>query len=131
MSLHQHAKIFDLKILPADWLRAFWPISLESNFSQMLILYRNIANNINFNHIPNAEIQSQEILMIKFFNNFKTKYLRQNFFLKKSGCHAHGFPTPWSNSKKMPRNQDGRMAGQTDPISQDPCNSAGGLKRNN
>ena len=82
MSLHQHAKIFDLKILPADWLRAFWPISLESNFSQMLILYRNIANNINFNHIPNAEIQSQEILMIKFFNNFKTTYLRQNFFSK-------------------------------------------------
>ena len=83
MSLHQHAKIFDLKILPADWLRAFWPISLESNFSQMLILYRNIANNINFNHIPNAEIQSQEILMIKFFNNFKTTYLRQNFFFLK------------------------------------------------
>ena len=27
-------EIVDLKILQSDWLRAFWPISQEQNFSQ-------------------------------------------------------------------------------------------------
>ena len=46
VNLHQHAKneavssicsgeIVDLKILQSDWLRAFWPISHEQDFSQI------------------------------------------------------------------------------------------------
>ena len=42
VNLHQHAKneavsstCFDLKILQSDWLRAFWFISQEQNFSQI------------------------------------------------------------------------------------------------
>ena len=46
VSLSQHAKneavslicseeIFDLKILQSNWLRRFWPISQEQNFSQI------------------------------------------------------------------------------------------------
>ena len=46
VNLDQHAKneavssicsgeIVDLKILQSDWLRAFWPISHEQDFSQI------------------------------------------------------------------------------------------------
>ena len=61
MNLHQRDKneavssicsgeILDLKILQSDWLRAFWPISQEQDFSQIWDLCRNIANNINFHY---------------------------------------------------------------------------------
>ena len=37
-----------LKILQSDWLRTFWAISQEQNFSQIWALCRNAANNIHF-----------------------------------------------------------------------------------
>ena len=59
MNLYQHIKnkailyvcyrdMVDLKILQFDWPRAFWPRSQELGFSQIIMLCRNTANNINF-----------------------------------------------------------------------------------
>ena len=53
MDLYQHKQIqvvssccssdiFDLEILQSDWLRAFWLISEEPDFSEIWDLYRNI-----------------------------------------------------------------------------------------
>ena len=60
ISIYQHAKkyafslffsrdIVDLDIVDiVDWLRAFWPISEESDFSQIWDLCKKTENNINF-----------------------------------------------------------------------------------
>ena len=59
MNMYQHAKnhaissfcckdLIDLKILQSDWLRTFWFISQETDFSQVWDLYKNTTNNINF-----------------------------------------------------------------------------------
>ena len=69
---YQHAKnqaissicfgdIVDTKILQSDWLRAFWPISPEQDFSQIWDLCRNTANNINFRYRTNSVKNSQQI----------------------------------------------------------------------
>ena len=42
--LFHYRDIFDLKIMQSDWPRAFWSISQETDFSQILHLYSNIAN---------------------------------------------------------------------------------------
>ena len=66
MNLHQYAKnqafssfcsrdIVSLKILQSDWLRAFWPISQEPDFSQVWDLCKNTANIIKFLYRPNSE----------------------------------------------------------------------------
>ena len=47
--------MLDLKILQLEWLRAFWPIFLEQNFSQTEDLYRNTVNNTNFHYKTDAE----------------------------------------------------------------------------
>ena len=65
MNLYQHAKnqaislicsgdMVDWKILQFDWLRTFWPISQESEFSQISDLCRNTANNIDFHYRTNS-----------------------------------------------------------------------------
>ena len=41
-------------MLQSDWLRKFWPISQEPEFSQIWDLCRNIANNINFHYRTNS-----------------------------------------------------------------------------
>ena len=46
--------IVNLKILQSDWSRAFWPISLEPDFSQAWDLCKNTAN-IKFLYRPNSE----------------------------------------------------------------------------
>ena len=48
-----YGDMFDFKILQSDWPKAFWPISLEPNFSKILDLCWNIAYNINFHYRPN------------------------------------------------------------------------------
>ena len=68
MNLYQHAKnqlipsvhswdqiysicpgeIVHLKTIQSDWLRAFWPISQEQDFSQIKDFSRNTANNKHF-----------------------------------------------------------------------------------
>ena len=66
MNPHQHAKnqaftsfcssdIAHLKILQSDWLRAFWPILLEPDFSQICDLCNNTADNIKFRYRPNSD----------------------------------------------------------------------------
>ena len=57
-------KIFDLKILESDWLRAFWPISLEQDFSQIQVLCRSTANNINFHYRTNSVKINVQIFLI-------------------------------------------------------------------
>ena len=58
--------IVNLKILQSDWLRAFWPISQEPDFSQVWDLCNNTANIIKF-----FIDQIQKIIMIKFSNKFR------------------------------------------------------------
>ena len=64
--LHQYVKnqafssfcsrdIVNLKILQSDWLRAFWPISQEPDFSQVWDLCKNTANITQFLYRPNLE----------------------------------------------------------------------------
>ena len=45
----------DLKILQLDWPKAFWPISLEIDFSRIWDLCKNTTNNTNFRYWPNSE----------------------------------------------------------------------------
>ena len=55
-------EMLDLKILQSEWLRGFWSISQEQNFSQIEDLYRNTAN-MNFHHRTNSgEIEDQIFL---------------------------------------------------------------------
>ena len=96
MNLYQYAKnqvflsffsrdIADLKILEYDWLRAFWRISQQPNFSQIWYLSKNTA--INFLYRPNSEKK-----MTKFFKKFKKIYFwpifGAIFFQKLKVCHA-------------------------------------------
>ena len=66
MNLHQYAKnqafssfcsrdIVNLKVLQSDWLRAFWPISQEPDFSQVWDLCKNTANIIKLLYRQNSE----------------------------------------------------------------------------
>lgn len=36
--------IDDQRILRSDWMRAFWPVTCQTNFSQLQILYRKTKN---------------------------------------------------------------------------------------
>ena len=67
VSLFCYRDIGDLKILQSDWPRRFWPISRESDFSQVWDLCKNTTNNINSEKI-------QKKLMTKFSNKFKKPY---------------------------------------------------------
>ena len=51
----------DLKLLQSDWPRAFQPISQEPNISQILDLYRNIVNNVNFYNRRKSEKNYDQI----------------------------------------------------------------------
>ena len=74
--------------MQTDWLRAFWPKSQEQEFSQILDLCRNKANNKHFHYRTNS---------VKIVTNFfKLKkpifcrypqFLEQEGFSTKSGCH--------------------------------------------
>ena len=66
MNLYQYPKnqafssfcsrdIVNLKLLQADWSRAFWPISQDPDFSQVWDLCKNAANIIKIFYRPNAE----------------------------------------------------------------------------
>ena len=54
------------RFLQSDWLRAFWPVSQESDFSQVWDLCNNTANNKNFLYRTNSEKG-----VTKFSNKFK------------------------------------------------------------
>ena len=53
--------IIDLKPLQSDRPRAFQPISQEPNISQILDLYRNIVNNVNFYNRRKSEKNYDQI----------------------------------------------------------------------
>ena len=59
-----------LKILQSDWLRTFWLIYQEKDFSQIWDLCRNTANNRNF-----IIDKLRQKLISKFFFQFKKPYL--------------------------------------------------------
>ena len=96
MNQHQHAKnqaftsfcssdIIHLKILWSDWLRAFWPILLEPDFSQICDLCNNTADNIKFRYWPNSD-KINNGFPINSTNPISGPFLGQ----KKSGfvCHT-------------------------------------------
>ena len=69
-NLHQYAKnqafslfysrdIVNLKILQSDWLRAFWPISQETEFSKVWDFCKNTAKIIQFLYITYSDILMQ------------------------------------------------------------------------
>ena len=117
------------KILQFDWLRTFWTISQEQKCSQTWDLFRNTANNINFNHWTN----SVKIITI-YFNKFKKlcfgpflvhlpNFGGQKHFSRKSGSVTHNFiwvsstmpkffKKRWYNSNKISRKKDRRKDGQ-------------------
>ena len=47
--------IVNLKILQSEWSRAFWPISLEPEFSQVWDLCKNTTNITEFLYRSNSE----------------------------------------------------------------------------
>ena len=67
-SLSSRATV-NLKILQADWPRAFWPITQEPDFSQVWDVCKNTAVNINF-----IVDQIHKKLITKFSNKFKKPY---------------------------------------------------------
>ena len=88
VNLYQHAKnqaisliysrdVVDLKILQFDWLKTFWHISQESEFSQIWDLCWNTANNTNFHYRTNSvKINDQR-------TNSRTKITSQSLKQKK------------------------------------------------
>ena len=72
MNLHQYPKnqdfssfcsrdIANLKISQSDWLRAFWPMSQEPDFSQVWDLCKNTENITKFLYRPNWEKINDQI----------------------------------------------------------------------
>ena len=106
MNLYQYAKnqaflsffsrdIADLKILEYDWLRAFWRISQQPNFSQIWYLSKNTA--INFLYRPNSEKK-----WLNFSINLKNStfgtFLGQ-FFFKNSRSVTHN--STWTSNTML------------------------------
>ena len=93
-----------LKNLQSDWLRTFWPISQEPEFSQICDLYRNTANNINFHHRTNS-------VKINFSINPKnhvfgpfSQFWEQKKISGKSGSVMHNFIWASSTMPKFRKN---------------------------
>ena len=74
MNLYQNAKnkvallicyeeMLNLKILQSEWLRAFWPLFQERDFSQIEDFYRNTTNNINFHFRASSEKINDQIFL--------------------------------------------------------------------
>ena len=100
--MYQHAKneavssiysgeTLDLKILRSDWLKAFWSISQEQDFSQIYDLRRNtVNNNIFYYRTSSVKINDQIFLQIQknlFLVHFPNFWDKKCFF-KELGCHA-------------------------------------------
>ena len=121
----------DLKILESVWLRAFWAISQEQEFSNVWDLCRNAGNNINSHYRPNSvQINDQ------FFNKLKNLFLANfwpvfsvlgaiNFFARNqalSRTTSYGFLAPCQIYKKLMvkfqenARRDGRTEVWTDNI---------------
>ena len=97
-----------LKILQSDWLRTFWPISQEPEFSQIWDLCENIANNTNFHYTANSVNINDKIfqyiqkpLFLALFWPIFPIFRAKNFFLKNPALSRTIFRT------------DGRTDGQT------------------
>ena len=100
------------KILQVDWLRTFWPIYQEQEFSQLWDLCRNTANNIIF-----IIEQIQWKLMTNFFNILNKTVFGP--FLALSRTTSNGFlvlcQNSWKNNDTIPRKRpDRRKDGRTD-----------------
>ena len=119
------------------WLRTFWPVSQEPEFSQIWDLCSNTANNINFHYRTNPAKTNDKIFQYiqktcfwPIFPIFGAK----TFFLENSAlsciisyrflASCQNLEKKKYNSKKnaqtdgrMDRRVDGRTEGQTDTIS--------------
>lgn len=88
ISLICFEKIVDFKILQSNWLRAFWPISSELDFSRTWSLCRNTENETKFHYRTN----SGKINVRNFSINSKNLIFgpfSPIFGLKKWLCHLH------------------------------------------
>ena len=119
----------DLKILLSDWLKTFWPIYQEPDFSYISNLRKNTANNINVLY------RILKKLITKFYNKFikpvlgpSSLFLEPNILSKKSGPIRNfiwvsetiskfrkKLKIQFQKKKRQPDGQkDGRTEGQTD-----------------
>ena len=85
--IHRFLDIADLRILQSHWLRTFWLIPQEPEFSQIWDLCRHKANNMNFHLTPNSEkamIFRNNIGFWPFWTQF-AHFGAKMTFLKKPG----------------------------------------------
>ena len=92
--MHQQAKIqaissicsrdiVDLKILQSDWLRAFRPVTLEPDFSQIWDLHRNTNTEEIIEEIQKKNYQTFQLIQkTLFFGPFSTSLGQTKFFQK-------------------------------------------------
>ena len=128
-----------LKIVQSHWLRTFWPISQDLEFSQIWDLCRNTANIKNFHYRTNSLKINDTIFqylknpvfapfLVHFPNFWGKKSFLENLAL--SYTNSYGFLASCQNLEKtndtIPRKRtdwwkdgrkDGRAEGWTDPIS--------------
>ena len=98
--------IFDLKILQSDWLRAFWAIYQELEFSQIWDLSKHRVININFiidqiekKLITKFACTSQRTLDLVCFPHFRDKILfSKNLAMSCTTPHGHLTPC-WFQEK--------------------------------
>ena len=122
VNLYQHAKnqvislicsgdMADLKILQSDWLRTFWLVSQEPEFSQIWDLCRNTASNINFHYRTNiVKINDnifqyiQKIMFLAHFCPIFPISEAKKIFSEKSGSATHNFIWVSSSMPKFRKN---------------------------
>ena len=101
----------DLKILQSDWLRTFWLVSQEPEFSQIWDLCRNTASNRNFHYRTNiVKINgnifqyTQKLLFLAHFCLIFPIFEAKKIFSEKSGSATHNFIWVSSSMPKFRKN---------------------------
>ena len=112
--------------MQSDWLRTFWPISQEPEFSQIWDLCRNTANDINLHYITNSVKINDKIFQCIQKNPFMAHFPNfgdKKFCSGKSSSVMHNFIWVSSIMPKFRKNMiqfqenawtDGRTDGRTD-----------------
>ena len=96
-----YGDIGNLKILQSDWLRAFWPISSELDFSRTWSLCRNTENKTKFHYRTNSGKINVRNFSINS-KNFIFGPFSPIFGLKKMALSSsYGFLTRYQNLEKI------------------------------
>ena len=89
---HFALEMFDLEIPKSNWTQAFWVISQELQFPQILDLLKHIAFTVTQTFIID-QIEKKKLNFSIHSKNLRfglfSPFWGQNITLKKSGCHVH------------------------------------------